>query len=323
MPNFLKYLQEAGQSLIREATRCVQINVGYRCNLECSHCHIEAGPKREEMMSWPVMEDILAFIERAGVQEVDITGGAPEMNPHLPELLGRIRTIQSVERILLRSNLAILDEAEYAELPRVFAKYDVEIIASMPCYLEENLDTQRGKGVHMRNIHILQELNLFGYGTETSNLKLHLVYNPLSNFLPCQQAELEQTYKEYLWSEFSILFNKLYTITNMPIGRFRIDLEKQGLFDDYMKLLADHFNIANLSKVMCRGLISVDWEGRVYDCDFNQVLKLSNRTGDGFIGQIDPQSLAGSPIAIANHCFACVAGAGSSCQGSLKNTVVE
>lgn len=319
MGKFLEYALNAGLPLIRENTRCVQMNVGYRCNLKCSHCHVEAGPERIEMMNWSVMEDVLAFVRKGGVSEIDITGGAPEMNPHLPKLLQKIRQISSVERILLRTNLAILDEAAYKSFPQMFAEYNVEIVASMPCYLEENLDAQRGRGVHPRNIRVLQKLNRLGYGTETSNLTLHLVYNPLGNFLPGQQSELEQAYKEHLLNSFGISFNTLYTITNMPIGRFWTHLEKQGLSEGYLQLLVDHFNPANLRAVMCRGMISVNWQGQIYDCDFNQALKLPGGADDRYIGQIDPQDLIGLTIATGSHCFACVAGAGSSCQGSLKH----
>lgn len=317
MLNFSKYVEQVGGALLKEDAQCLQMNIGYRCNLTCSHCHVGASPKRTEIMSWPVMEEVLNFAKQGKVDTIDITGGAPEMNLHLPTLLMKIRQIPSIKRILLRTNLAILDEVGYEKFPELFAKYHVEIVASMPCYLAENVDAQRGTGVHPRNIRVLQTLNTLGYGKGES-LKLHLVYNPLGDFLPGGQAELEQAYKKQLQSSFGIVFDTLYTITNMPIGRFRVQLEKQGLLNSYEQLLVDHFNPDNLKKVMCRGLISVNWQGQVYDCDFNQILKLTGETGERYIGQVNPQELVGQPIAIANHCFACVAGAGSSCQGSLK-----
>lgn len=317
MNNFLKQLETTGQTLVREKTKCLQTNVGYRCNLHCSHCHVEAGPERTEVMSWPVMEDVIAFAEKSGVTEIDITGGAPEINPHIIKLLQKMRQIKTVKRILLRTNLAILDEPYCESFPELFAELKVELVASMPCYMAENVDAQRGEGVHLRNIKILQKLNGLGYGMKNSNLELDLVYNPLDNYLPGPQAELEKDYKTHLLSTFGISFNTLYTITNMPIGRFRTYLEKEGLLDGYMKLLVDNFNPLNLSKVMCRSTISINWLGQIYDCDFNQALKLGSAVGATYIGDIEPESLIGLPIATDDHCFACVAGAGSSCQGSL------
>jgi radical SAM/Cys-rich protein len=318
MGDFSDYLQFAGRPLKRAIMSCLQVNIGYRCNLQCSHCHVEAGPKRTESMSREVMDDVLAFAATAGVSEIDITGGAPELNPNLPHFLHQARQLPSVERVLLRTNLAILDEPGFSEFPGLFAASKVEVIASMPCYLEENVDAQRGRGVHLRNIRVLQQLNRLGYGVAESGLKLHLVYNPLGNFLPGAQAELESAYKDHLQSAFDITFNSLFTITNMPIGRFRSQLEKQGLLTGYLDLLVEKANLLNLDKVMCRTTLSVNWQGRVYDCDFNQMLKLPGAFGSAYIGEIDPQLLAGLPIATGEHCFACVAGAGSSCQGSLK-----
>jgi radical SAM/Cys-rich protein len=306
--------------LVKEAVRCLQMNIGYTCNLTCSHCHVAAGPDRREKMEQPVMEDCLRFVEQAGIKVVDITGGAPEMNSHLPYLIQRLRQLKTVESILLRSNLAILDQSGYEDLPEFFAANNVEVICSMPCYLESNVDFQRGQGVYNRNIRILQKLNRLGYGRK--NLKLHLVYNPGGEFLPAPQQELETAYKESLHERFGITFTSLYTITNAPIGRFRADLEKKGLLDSYMKLLTDNFNPANLAKVMCRNLISVDWQGQLYDCDFNQVLKLPVGVKDNYIGNIKAEDLAGRPIKLGNHCFTCFAGAGSSCQGSLVTKAV-
>lgn len=320
MRDFGECVKSLGESLVKDKIQCLQMNLGYACNLKCSHCHVEAGPDRREKMSLQVIEDCLLFVENAGVKVVDITGGAPELNPNLRYLIRGLRKLASVESILLRSNLAILDEAEYADLPRFLKENNVEIIASMPCYLEENVTSQRGKGVYSKNIKILQKLNRLGYGGAGPNL--HLVYNPGGNFLPGPQSELEREYKESLGERFGITFNSLYTITNAPIGRFRTDLEKQGLLEDYMELLIDSFNPANLAKVMCRNLISVDWQGRIYDCDFNHVLQLPIEIADNYIGNVKVEDLIGLPIQLGRHCFTCVAGAGSSCQGSLKNKAV-
>jgi len=315
---FGERVEQEKTPLARGSLSCVQINVGYRCNLKCSHCHIKAGPERTEIMNWEVMEEVLGFVGRSGVKEIDITGGAPETNPHLPEFLRRLRSIPSVERILLRTNLAILEEAGYEAYPRIFAGNNIEIVASMPCYLEENVEAQRGKGVHRKNIGVLQKLNALGYGVAGSNLKLHLVYNPLGNFLPPPQAELEDAYKLHLREQYGISFHQLFTITNMPIGRFRDQLEKKGQLDSYLELLAENFNRKNLSAVMCRSLISVDWQGKVFDCDFNQALGLP-MGGCPEIGRLELEALEGQAIVINNHCYACVAGCGSSCQGNLAD----
>jgi radical SAM/Cys-rich protein len=320
MQSFQERIDAEKAVLVRDQLRCLQINVGYRCNLKCSHCHVEAGPDRTEVMEWAVMEDLLDFAARSGVKEIDITGGAPEMNPNLPEFIRRLRCIGTVERILLRTNLAVLQEPGYEEYPELFARHNVEIVASMPCYLEENVEAQRGKGVHPRNIRILKKLNLLGYGMEGSSLMLHLVYNPLGNFLPAPQAELQVDYKAHLREAYDISFHTLFTITNMPIGRFRAQLLKQGLLESYQELLISSFNHCNLAAVMCRSLISVDWRGRVFDCDFNQVLGLPIGSGSN-INQLDPASLEGLSIVTGNHCYACVAGAGSSCQGNLADKV--
>lgn len=317
MREFESYVERAGQPLIKDTIHCMQMNLGYACNLNCSHCHVEAGPHRKEKMSLPVIEDCIRFAENARVKVIDITGGAPELNPHLRHLISGMRVLTSVESIIVRSNLSILTEPEYADLPAFFAKNNVEIVASMPCYLEENVASQRGSGIYGKNIQVLQELNRIGYGA--SGPKLHLVYNPGGDYLPGPQPVLEAAYKEKLGEQFGITFNSLYTITNMPIGRFRGDLEQQGHLDAYLKLLADNFNSANLEKVMCRNLISVDWQGQVYDCDFNHVLQLPIDAADGYIGNIAINDLIGVPVKLGEHCFACTAGTGSSCQGSLNN----
>jgi radical SAM/Cys-rich protein len=317
MKSFGDYVKNIGEPLIKDSIQCLQMNMGYACNLTCRHCHVEAGPTRHERMSLSVIEDCLRFAANEGVKVIDITGGAPEMNPNLRDLIRGLRQLHSVETILLRSNLSILDKAEYADLHKFLLENNVEIVASMPCYLEENVNYQRGKGTYHKNITVLQELNRLGYGTQGP--KLHLVYNPGGNFLPGPQQELEMAYKENLAARFGISFNSLYTITNMPIGRFRADLEQQGQMEGYMKLLTDNFNAANLAKVMCRNLVNVDWQGRIYDCDFNHVLQMPIEAANNYIGNIKAEDLIGRPIKLGDHCLTCVAGAGSSCQGSLNN----
>ena len=319
MQLFMEYIQNAGQQVEKGTIQCLQVNMGYRCNLQCSHCHIEAGPERKEIMDSSVMEGILGFAKKAAIKIVDITGGAPEMNPCLQDFIKSIKQISSIERVLLRTNLAIFEEQEYCSLPVFFAEQGVELVASMPCYLQENVEIQRGKGVYLKNIRMLQNLNLLGYGSGTAGLNLHLVYNPGGSYLPGPQQELETSFREHLKKTFGIVFNSLFTITNMPIGRFRDQLERQGLLENYQKLLVGSYNPDNLAKVMCRELISVDWQGRIYDCDFNQALGLPSAVGDKRIGEVEPLEITGKPVAIGNHCFACVAGTGSSCQGSLED----
>ncbi len=315
MGPFQEYLQSAGKPLVRGELRCLQVNVGYRCNLQCSHCHVEAGPKRTESMNRAVMEAVLAFAEKSSVAEIDITGGAPELWPLLPEFLDRSRQLVSLERLLVRTNLAILAEDAFAGFPQLFAANRVELVASMPCYLEENVDAQRGRGTHCRNIGVLQSLNHVGYGT--GKYKLYLVYNPGGNYLPGPQAQLEADYKKHLLENYGVGFDSLFTITNMPIGRFRRQLAKQGLLAGYLELLETSSNLQNMEQVMCRTTLSVNWQGQVFDCDFNQMLNLAGGLEPAFIGDISPQDLLGLKIATGDHCFACVAGAGSSCQGSL------
>ena len=317
MADFRRCVEAAGLTLVREPLHCLQVNVGYRCNLACSLCHVEGGPQRTEVMSAAVMDDVLDFAARAGVAEIDITGGAPEMNPNLWDFIVRCRQIPSVERVLVRTNLTIWDEPDYGTMPEFFAANGVELIASLPSCREESVDQQRGTGVHRRSIAMLQKLNVLGYGHPESPLKLHLVYNPQGHYLPRPQGELEAEYQEQLNKEYGIVFNSLFTITNMPVGRFRTHLEQEGLLADYLELLNANMNLHNLPQVMCRTTLSVNWEGKVYDCDFNQMLTLSGANGSTYIGDLDATQLAGQMVATGDHCFACVAGSGSSCQGSL------
>ncbi len=315
MNRFGECVEKHGETLVKGSIHCLQMNLGYACNLACKHCHLEAGPHRSEKMNRAVIDDCIRFTERMSIKVVDITGGAPELNPHFRYLIKRLRSLDSVNSILLRSNLAILDDPEYADLPEFLSIHNVDVIASLPCYLEENVNAQRGNGVYDKNIRILKKLNHLGFGT--SGPKLHLVYNPGGDFLPGPQPALEAAYKENLGQQHEISFNNLYTITNMPIGRFRKELKQKGLLGTYVKLLEDNFNSANLEKVMCRNQINVDWQGKVYDCDFNHVLQLPIDVADTYIGNVSASDLTGTSIQLGQHCFACVAGSGSSCQGSL------
>ncbi len=313
MRSFQEFVDETRKPLVRDRLDILQVNIGYVCNLRCNHCHFEAGPHRREAMSREVVDDCLRFAKGAGTIDVDITGGAPEANRHLTYFIGELRRLQNVKRIIVRSNLAILEEAEKKDLPDFFAAHGVEIVSSMPCYLEANVTAQRGTGVYGKNIRVLKRLNALGYGT--GRLKLHLVYNPGGAFLPGPQAELEAAYKENLGNDFGIEFDSLFTITNVPIGRFRADLEGQGQLAGYLEMLAGSSNARNLTQVMCRSQISVDWQGRLYDCDFNQALGITATAGT--IGSVAAEELVGLPIRTGDHCFACTAGGGSSCQGSL------
>lgn len=313
---FQACLNGSMQELVRDTVDLLQVNVGYVCNLQCNHCHLQAGPNRKEVMSRAVIDDCLRFVRSAGAIDVDITGGAPEANPDLPYFITSLRKLTNVKRILVRSNLAILAEKQCEHLPAFFAENDVEIVASMPCYLEENVTAQRGQGVYSANIAVLAKLNQLGYGIKPDGLRLNLVYNPGGAFLPAAQTELEPAYKEHLQKTFGIRFNSLFTIANMALGRFRTCLEQHGLLDGYETLLAESFNQDNLAKVMCRNQISVDWQGRLFDCDFNQAVGQAAATREN-IGTASVADLLGLPIVCGDHCFACTAGAGSSCQGSL------
>jgi radical SAM/Cys-rich protein len=315
--SFKDWVRQYGYEITKGPVRCLQVNVGYRCNLECVHCHIEAGPQRQECMGWTVMADILHFIDTAQVAEIDITGGAPEMNPDLIKFITELRQRNFIKRILLRTNLAIYEDEGYRHLPEVLYGLNVELVASMPCYLEENIDQQRGKGVFRKNIAVLRRLNQIGFGTGTSGRKLHLVYNPGGAHLPGAQEQLEKAYKEHMSAAYGITFDQLYTIANMPLGRFSKQLQARDMLDDYIELLKCSSDAANLSGVMCRYTVSVDWRGFIFDCDFNQALNRPAIVRDAYIGRINQQDLTGIPVVTGEHCFGCTAGQGSSCRGSL------
>ena len=297
----------------------LQLNVGYRCNQSCVHCHVGASPHRTEEMIGEVADLALAFLERRNVSTLDITGGAPELNPHFRRLVSAARALGV--RVIDRCNLTIMEVEGQDDLAEFLAREQVEIVASMPCYLESNVDQQRGKGVFDASIRGLRRLNALGYGRDETGLVLNLVYNPQGTSLPPPQAALEADYKRSLGEQYGVVFNQLYTLANMPIQRFGSTLISRGEFDRYLALLQHAHQDANLDGVMCRNLISVDWRGFVYDCDFNQMLGLPMTRGAGqrvhLSGLLDGE-LDGNPIRVAGHCFGCTAGQGSSCGGALK-----
>jgi radical SAM/Cys-rich protein len=297
----------------------LQVNVGYRCNQSCVHCHVNAGPNRTEEMDGETVDVVLNFLERRRVPTLDITGGAPELNRHFRRLVAAARDMGA--RVMDRCNLTILEQPGQQDLAAFLAANQVEIVASMPCYLQDNVDRQRGKGVFDGSIRGLKRLNAAGYGRDETGLILNLVYNPQGPSLPPAQGPLESDYKRMLGEQHGIVFNALYTLANMPIQRFGATLIAKGQFDDYLALLQHSHLDANLDGVMCRSLISVDYLGFVYDCDFNQMLDLPLTRGGRervHLADLVAENIAGNPIRVAGHCFGCTAGQGSSCGGALK-----
>jgi radical SAM/Cys-rich protein len=297
----------------------LQINVGYRCNQSCLHCHVGASPHRTEEMSGDVVGVVLQFLERKRVRTLDITGGAPELNAHFRRLVTAARNM--AVRVMDRCNLTVLEVPGQEDTAEFLAAQQVEIIASMPCYLEDNVDRQRGKGVFDGSIRSLKHLNALGYGRDGSGLVLNLVYNPQGPSLPPPQAALEADYKRILGESYGVTFNRLFTLANMPIQRFGSTLISKGEFEDYVDLLRHAHLDTNLDGVMCRNLISVDWQGLVYDCDFNQMLGLPMTRGTRgavHLSDLLNEDIDGNPIRVAGHCFGCTAGQGSSCGGALK-----
>jgi radical SAM/Cys-rich protein len=296
----------------------LQINVGYRCNQSCFHCHVNAGPNRTEEMSGEVADSVLAFLARRRVATLDITGGAPELNAHFRRLVIGARKLGVT--VMDRCNLTILEQPGQENLAEFLADNRVEIVASMPCYLQDNVERQRGKGVFSGSIRGLKKLNALGYGRDPA-LPLNLVYNPQGPALPSGQAALEADYKRVLGERYDIVFNNLFVLANMPIQRFGSMLVSKGEFDGYLRLLQDAHLDANLDGVMCRSLISVDWQGIVYDCDFNQMLGLSLTHGQRkrvHLADLIDDDITGNPVRVAGHCYGCTAGQGSSCGGALK-----
>jgi radical SAM/Cys-rich protein len=298
----------------------LQVNLGYLCNQTCQHCHVDAGPKRAEIMSRQTVNDVIGYLDGGKVRAIDLTGGAPEMNPHFRYLVESAH--QRGVGVIDRCNLSVLEEPGHEESAEFLARHQVEVVASLPCYLEENVDQQRGKGVYEASVRGLRRLNSLGYGKEGSGLILNLVFNPLGPSLPPPQFDLEADYKRRLRDEHGITFNQLFTITNMPIRRFGSMLLSRGEFEGYMALLKGAYHEANLETVMCRNLISVDWQGYLYDCDFNQMLDIPFRHNGHsrvHISELAGIRLKGAPIQIAEHCYGCTAGQGSSCGGALSD----
>jgi len=308
-------------ALKRRAVETLQLNLGYRCNQSCVHCHVNAGPNRREEMTAETIDAVIAFLEASpDVTTIDLTGGAPELNPNFRRLViaARARGL----RVIDRCNLTILEEPGFEDLAEFLAAHRVEVVASMPCYLEEHVDKQRGKGTFDASIRGLGRLNALSYGRPESGLILNLVYNPQGASLPPPQAALEADYKSRLGEQFGIVFNKLFTMANMPIQRFGSMLVSKGQFNAYMATLHGAHRVENLEQVMCRNLISVDWQGYVYDCDFNQQLglALTDKTHSRLhITKAVTTALEGVPIRVADHCYGCTAGQGSSCGGALGN----
>ncbi len=302
----------------RVALEILQVNLGNICNQRCAHCHINASPMGDKIMPKRIMDDIVRFLSQKEGLILDITGGCPELNPNFKYLIEQTRP--HVKQIMVRSNLAILLEQGMEDMAEFYRDNKIKLVCSMPCYTKENVEKQRGAGVFDKSIKALRILNGLGYGKE-KNLELDLVYNPGGTFLPGDQAGLERDYKKVLNEQYGVAFNRLLTITNAPINRFEQYLKANGNFDAYMKLLIDNFNKDVAGGIMCRNLLSVGWNGIIYDCDFNQALGLTLRDKDEKIieiGRVNPQDLEGKEIIFENHCFCCTAGAGSSCGGALN-----
>lgn len=317
MVAFEKKLSTVGKfPLFADRVDTLQVNMGKLCNQSCKHCHVEAGPYRKEIMSREVVESVVRALEHEEISTVDITGGAPEMNPNFEYLVEKARALG--RHVIVRSNLTVYLEPGKEHVPEFLKKHSVEIVASLPCYLEQNIDAQRGDGVAQRSIKVLRWLNELGYGKRDSGLVLNLVYNPAGPALPPSQEKLESDYKRELEERYGVFFNDLYTITNVPIGRFKSTLSAKGTLGRYMETLDEAFNSCVVDSLMCRNLVSIDWDGTLYDCDFNQMLSLPVITGAiRTMNEFDLSILAKRKIATGNHCYACTAGSGSSCGGAL------
>jgi radical SAM/Cys-rich protein len=302
----------------RRRLETLQVNLGYRCNQSCLHCHVNAGPNRTEQMDAATADTVLDFLRASEVRRLDITGGAPELNPQFRRLVAV--SVELGVHVMDRCNLTILEEPGQEDLAEFLAARRVEVIASLPCYLEDNVDRQRGKGVFEKSIRALRRLNALGYGREGSELELCLVYNPQGPSLPPAQRALETDYRRHLSERYGVVFTRLLTLANMPIQRFGSTLVTKGQFNDYMRLLRGAHRDENLDGVMCRSLVSVDWQGQVYDCDFNQMLGLPlrvNGTPRAGLADLIGRDLEGNPIAVMDHCYGCTAGQGSGCGGAL------
>jgi radical SAM/Cys-rich protein len=288
--------------------KVLQVNLGYRCNMGCRHCHLSAGPGRTESMSRTTVQNVLAVLRENPVDTLDITGGAPELNPAFRDFVAGARS--SGKKVIVRTNLTVFFESGMKDLPDFYKEQNVELIASLPCYLEENVAAVRGRGVFGKSLEALRTLNSLGFGREEQGLALNLVYNPGGPFLPPLQAALESDYKKELKTRYGIFFTRLYTFVNMPVGRFRDSLAQRGELEKYLSMLASAFNPAALDHIMCRSLLSVGWDGRLYDCDFNQALGMT-ADGIGSIADFNYQALSTRKIVVDDHCYGCTAGQGS------------
>jgi len=317
MHNMLPLLQKSDfPAISRLQLETLQVNLGYLCNQTCLHCHVNAGPKRKEVMTKKTVNQIITFMNNEKIKTLDLTGGAPEMNPHFRYLVIAARSLDV--KVIDRCNLTVLQQPGYEDMVEFLAENKVEITASLPCYMKENVDQQRGNGVFNESIKSLQELNRAGYGLENSALILNLVYNPQGAELPPSQNDLQPAYKQHLKEEYDIVFNNLFTIINMPIQRFGSTLVSKGQFESYMQLLRDNYKHENLDNVMCRTILSIDWQGYVYDCDFNQMLKIPTPKGKRHISKLNAEHLTNQSISVFDHCYGCTAGQGSSCGGALE-----
>jgi radical SAM/Cys-rich protein len=309
--------RQAFAPIARRELTTLQVNLGYRCNQACLHCHVNAGPSRTEMMAPETLALVPRVIAARGIATLDLTGGAPELHDGFRELVAAARRLDC--HVIDRCNLTVMFEPGQQDLPQFLAAHRVEVVASLPCYSAENVDQQRGAGVFDKSIAALRRLNALGYGHTGSGLVLNLVYNPQGPTLPPDQDALESTYKRELADRFGIVFDRLYTLANMPINRFGSWLISKGQFDRYMRLLKDSHRAENLEAVMCRSLVSVDWQGYLYDCDFNQQLGLPLQGASRpHLRELLGRALDGHPIRVADHCFGCTAGSGSSCSGTLR-----
>lgn len=319
LPTFEEKIKAYQLDAIRPKTlKILQINLGYMCNQVCAHCHVDAGPDRKEMMLDQTLEDCLSVMRNNPIETVDLTGGAPEMHPKFRRFVEQIRTQTTVKEIIVRSNLTIImANKKYHDLPIFFAKHKVHVISSLPFYKRNRTDRQRGSGVYDQSIKALLKLNEVGYGKAHSSLELDLVYNPSGAFLPGDQQALENDFKKALKEDFDIDFNRLFTITNLPISRFLDYLIASENYEEYMHTLVEAFNPVAAENVMCTNTLSVSWEGYLYDCDFNQMLELKVASNHQHIRDFNLNALEKRKIHLSQHCYGCTAGAGSSCQGSI------
>lgn len=316
MNNFSQAVRQTlGEGLKGDVVQTIQVNLGLLCNLSCRHCHVEANPKRTEVMTWETMQGVLRLAEALPQARVDLTGGAPELNPFFKEFVTTLKEMGHLVQV--RTNLTVFFEAGQADTPEFLADHGVHLVASLPCYLDDNVDKQRGGGVHKRSVAALRRLNSLGYGHQPE-LPLNLVYNPGGAFLPPDQETLEDAYRRELKERFDVEFSKLLTITNMPMGRFLKDLQRDGEAESYKSLLEDSFNQETIAGLMCRHQICIAWDGFLSDCDFNSTLGLSLAEGlPKHIDDLKPEQLQGRAIVTGEHCFGCTAGCGSSCGGAL------